>query len=343
MSKLKLTDIHKYYRNGETVHALRGISLEFRENEFVSILGPSGCGKTTLLNIIGGLDRYDSGGIELGGLSTKNFNDVDWDAYRNRFIGFVFQNYNLITHQTVLQNVEIALTLSGISAAERRRRANEALASVGLSDQIMKKPNQLSGGQTQRVAIARALVNNPEIILADEPTGSLDSQASVQLIEILKEISEIRLVILVTHNIALADKYSSRIIQLLDGETQSDSNPLLNEPERENEAKKLLSADKKILKKTSMSMATAVALSFMNLLTKKGRTITTAIAGSIGIIGVALVLALSTGLSNYMTQMQTETLVGLPIIIADGHYVIDRNWTEDVDWSLSGGAGEADK
>ena len=381
MSKLKLADIHKYYRNGEVVHALRGISLEFKENEFVSILGPSGCGKTTLLNIIGGLDRYDSGGIELGGLSTKNFNDVDswrglhtpplcgghkvcnpspipyenkiprcsaagyfdWDAYRNRSIGFVFQNYNLITHQTVLQNVEIALTLSGITAAERRRRAKEALASVGLSDQIMKKPNQLSGGQTQRVAIARALVNNPEIILADEPTGSLDSQASVQLMEILKEISKTRLVILVTHNIALADKYSSRIIQLLDGETQSDSNPLLNESEKESEAKRLLSADKKTLKKTSMSMKTAVALSFMNLLTKRGRSITTAIAGSIGIIGVALVLALSTGLSNYMTQMQTETLVGLPIIIADGHYVIDRNWTEDVDWSLSGGAGEADK
>ncbi len=326
MSKLKLTDIKKTYRNGEIVHALKDVSLEFRENEFIAILGPSGCGKTTLLNVIGGLDRYDSGDLMLGDLSTKNFKDADWDAYRNRSIGFVFQNYNLITHQTVLQNVEIALTLSGVSTAERRRRAKDALASVGLSDQIKKKPNQLSGGQMQRVAIARALVNNPEIILADEPTGALDSHASVQLMEILKEISKTRLVIMVTHNAELADKYSSRIIRLLDGEVQSDSNPLLKDKESKKEVKKLQPVDKKALKKTSMSMKTAGALSFKNLLTKKGRTITTAFAASIGIIGVALVLALSTGFSGYMTQMQTESLAGMPITINEAPQTIDTGW-----------------
>ena len=324
MSKLKLTNITKTYRNGEIVHALQGVSLEFRENEFVSILGPSGCGKTTMLNIIGGLDRYDTGDMELSGLSTKNFKDADWDAYRNRSIGFVFQTYNLIGHQSVLQNVEIALTLSGVSAAERKRRAKEALTSVGLADQMKKKPNQLSGGQMQRVAIARALVNNPEIILADEPTGALDSQTSVQLMEILKEISKTRLVIMVTHNGELADKYSSRIITLLDGEVQSDSNPLFKDGEKKKTEKTYTPVDKKTLNKTSMSMKTASTLSFKNLLTKKVRTVTTAFAGSIGIIGVALVLALSTGLSDYMTQLQTESLAGLPISINEMPMTIER-------------------
>ena len=324
MSKLKLTDITKTYRNGETVHALKGVSLEFRESEFVSILGPSGCGKTTLLNIIGGLDRYDSGDLMLSGLSTKNFKDADWDAYRNRSIGFVFQTYNLIGHQTVLQNVEIAMTLSGISSAERQRRAKEALQSVGLINQMKKKPNQLSGGQMQRVAIARALVNNPDIILADEPTGALDSQTSVQVMEILKEIAKTKLVIMVTHNGELAEQYSSRIITLLDGEVQSDSNPLFKDKENKKAEEKSQPVDKQKLKKTSMSMKTASTLSFKNLLTKKGRTITTAFAGSIGIIGVALVLALSSGLSGYMAQLQTDSLAGFPITITEMPQTLDR-------------------
>ena len=324
MSKLTVTDIEKTYRNGETVHALKGVSLEFRENEFVSVLGPSGCGKTTLLNIIGGLDRYDSGDMELGGQSTKQFKDADWDGYRNRSIGFVFQSYNLIGHQTVLQNVEIAMTLSGVSAGERRRRAKEALASVGLSDQRKKKPNQLSGGQMQRVAIARALVNNPEIILADEPTGALDSHTSVQVMEILKEIAKTKLVIMVTHNGELAEQYSSRIIKLLDGELQSDSNPPHRDKAVGRGAPGAPSADKKSLKRTSMSVKTAVTLSFKNLLTKKGRTVTTAVAGSIGIIGVALVLALSSGLSGYMAQTQRESLAGLPVSIGESPQTLER-------------------
>jgi len=325
MSKLKITNIEKIYRSGETVHALKGVSLEFRADEFVSILGPSGCGKTTLLNIIGGLDRYDSGDIELGGLSTKNFKDSDWDAYRNRSIGFVFQNYNLISHQTVLQNVEIAMTISGVSVYERKRRAKEALKSVGLGDQLRKKPNQLSGGQMQRVAIARALVNNPEIILADEPTGALDSQTSIQVMEILKKIAKTKLVIMVTHNGELAEQYSSRIIRLLDGELQSDTNPLFKntgEPDDSAQSAKPFKPSK--TSKTSMSMITAATLSLKNLLTKKGRTVTTAIAGSIGIIGVALVLALSSGLSDYMTQMQRESLSGLPISINEAPQTIER-------------------
>ncbi len=307
--KLQLKNIIKTYKSGETVTALKGVSLSFRDSEFVSILGPSGCGKTTMLNIIGGLDRYDSGDLIIGGLSTKEFKASDWDAYRNRSIGFVFQSYNLIGHQTVLQNVEVALTLSGVSASERRRRAKEALASVGLSTQLKKKPNQLSGGQMQRVAIARALVNNPDIILADEPTGALDSQTSVQIMEILKDIAKTRLVIMVTHNGELANRYSSRIIQLLDGELIADSNPPeedeLNMPTEKRER----------FKKTSMSLFTATSLSFRNLLTKRGRTIITSFAGSIGIIGVALVLFLSQGLSNYMEQMQKDTLSGFPITI----------------------------
>jgi len=310
MLKLRLENVKKTYRSGEVVTALRGVSMDFRDSEFVSILGPSGCGKTTLLNIIGGLDRYDSGELAIGGVSTQKFRDADWDAYRNRSIGFVFQSYNLIGHQTVLHNVEIALTLSGVSAAERKRRATQALEEVGLADQIKKKPNQLSGGQMQRVAVARALVNNPGIILADEPTGALDSQTSVQLMEIMKKIAQTRLVIMVTHNGELAERYSSRIIRLLDGEVQSDSNP--PEPEdavpAEPEAKKF--------KKTSMSLWSAAGLSFKNLLTKRGRTAITSFAGSIGIIGVALVLALSGGLTSYMDQMQSETLSGFPLTIS---------------------------
>lgn len=318
MPKLKLTDIMKTYGNGEVVHALNGISIEFRESELVSILGPSGCGKTTLLNIIGGLDRYDSGELELGNISTKKFKGSDWDAYRNQSIGFVFQNYNLIGHQSVLQNVEIAMTLSGVSANERKRRAKEALESVGLADQIHKKPNQLSGGQMQRVAIARALVNNPDIILADEPTGALDSHTSIQVMEILKEIAEDKLVIMVTHNAELAEQYSSRIIRILDGELQSDTNPVFKD-EASAEKPKINVQEKKKekLKKTSMSLITATNLSFKNLLSKKWRTVITAFAGSVGIIGVALVLALSSGLSSYMSQMQSDTLSGYPITITE--------------------------
>jgi putative ABC transport system permease protein len=320
MLKLKLDKITKTYLSGEEVIALKDVSLSFRESEFVAVLGPSGCGKTTLLNIIGGLDRYTSGDLIINGMSTKKFKDGDWDAYRNRSIGFVFQSYNLIGHQTVLQNVEIAMTLSGVSASERKRRAMEALAEVGIADQHKKKPNQLSGGQMQRVAIARALVNNPDIILADEPTGALDSQTSVQLMDILHEIAKTRLVIMVTHNGELAEKYSNRIVRLLDGSIQSDSNPVTEEEVRKGITQK---TDGETLKKTAMSLSTATSLSFRNLLTKRGRTIMTAFAGSIGIIGVALVLALSAGLSTYMDSMQSSTLAGYPITITTGEQTID--------------------
>ncbi len=319
MLKLKLENILKTYKSGETVTALQGVSLGFRQNEFVSVLGPSGCGKTTLLNIIGGLDRYDSGDLVINGVSTKKYKDGDWDAYRNRSIGFVFQTYNLIGHQSVLQNVEIALTLSGVSVAERRRRAKQALADVGLSDQLRKKPNQLSGGQMQRVAIARALVNDPDIVLADEPTGALDSHTSVQILEILKRVSKTRLVIMVTHNQDLAERYSTRIVRLLDGEIQSDSNPI-TQNELEAQPQK---TEKKKFKKTSMSLFTAASLSFRNLLTKRGRTVITSFAGSIGIIGVALVLALSSGLSNYMSDMQSDTLSGFPVTVSAGEQELD--------------------
>ncbi len=312
MSKLQLSNIKKSYKSGEVVTALKGISLEFRDSEFVAILGPSGCGKTTMLNIIGGLDRYDSGDLILSGLSTKNFKDKDWDAYRNNSIGFIFQNYNLISHQTVLQNVEIALTLSGVSVKERKERALEALKAVGLESQVNKKPNQMSGGQMQRVAIARVLVNNPDIILADEPTGALDSKTSVQVMEILKEIAKTKLVIMVTHNNELAKQYANRTISLLDGEITTDTNPLTDVIEETSNERK------KFLKKTAMSPSTATSLSFKNLLTKKGRTITTAFAGSIGIIGVALVLALSNGLSNYMDKQEKSTLAGFPITVSAG-------------------------
>ena len=314
---LKLTDIVKTYASGSTkVQALKGISIEFRENEFVSILGPSGCGKTTMLNIIGGLDRYDSGDLSINQKSTKQFKDGDWDAYRNHSIGFVFQNYNLIPHQSVLSNVELALTLSGVSKSERRRRAAEVLKKVGLEDQIRKKPNQMSGGQMQRVAIARALVNDPEILLADEPTGALDSETSVQIMELLKEIAKEKLVIMVTHNPDLANEYSTRIVRLLDGKITDDSNPY--HPGEYTATKTAENADgkkKKKAAKTSMSTFTAFTLSLNNLMTKKGRTILTAFAGSIGIIGIALILSLSNGFQLYIDKVQEDTLSSYPLII----------------------------
>ena len=311
---LKLTNIVKNYDVGdESVSALKGISIEFRKSEFVAILGPSGCGKTTLLNIIGGLDKYTSGDLSINGRSTKKFKDSDWDSYRNHSIGFVFQSYNLIPHQSVLANVELALTLSGVSKHERRKRAIEALKKVGLADQIRKKPNQMSGGQMQRVAIARALVNDPEILMADEPTGALDSQTSVQIMELLKEISKDKLVIMVTHNPELADEYATRIVRCLDGEIQSDSNPYEGDASvdaRISEVRKLGKS-----KKTSMSFFTALALSLNNLMTKKGRTILTSFAGSIGIIGIALILAVSTGVQAYIDKVQEDTLSSYPITI----------------------------
>lgn len=299
--------IKDYAMGGNTVHALKGISIDFRENEFVSILGQSGCGKTTMLNIIGGLDRYTDGDLIIDGVSTKKYKDRDWDTYRNHKIGFVFQSYNLIPHQTVLANVELALTLSGVSKSERRKRAIEVLEKVGLGDQLKKKPNQMSGGQMQRVAIARALINNPDILLADEPTGALDSATSVQIMEILREISKDKLIIMVTHNPELAEKYSNRIIRLVDGKVVDDSNPYTNE-------QPLKSAPEKV-KKTSMSFFTAMSLSLNNLMTKKGRTILTAFAGSIGIIGIALILSLSSGVQDYIDDIQSDTLASYPLMI----------------------------
>ena len=308
---LKLENITKDYLSGDSkVEALKGINMEFRKSEFVSILGPSGCGKTTLLNIIGGLDRYTNGDLSINGKSTKEFKDRDWDSYRNHSIGFVFQNYNLIPHQTVLSNVELALTLSGVSKEERRKRAIQALESVGLKDQIHKKPNQMSGGQMQRVAIARALVNNPDIILADEPTGALDTKTSVQIMEILKNISKDKLIIMVTHNPDLAKEYSSRVIKVLDGKVIDDTNPYNSDEETKK-------GNKKIGKKPSMSFFTALNLSLNNLMTKKGRTFLTAFAGSIGIIGIALILAISTGVQNYIDKVEEDTLSSYPIIIEE--------------------------
>ena len=305
---LKLVNITKTYLSGENeVKALKGINVEFRKNEFVSILGHSGCGKTTLLNIIGGLDRYTSGDLQIKGKSTKEFKDRDRDTYRNNSIGFVFQNYNLITHQNVLSNVELALTLSGVSREERRKRAKEMLIKVGLGDQMHKKPNQLSGGQMQRVAIARALINNPEILLADEPTGALDSATSIQIMELLKEIAKDRLVIMVTHNPELAGKYSTRIIKLLDGNITDDSNPYTGAEEKQEKRVKN--------KKTHMKFFTALSLSLNNLMTKKGRTFLTAFAGSIGIIGIALILSLSNGVQEYINKVQEDTLSTYPLTI----------------------------
>lgn len=382
---LQLKNIVKdYVTANSTVRALKGVSLSFRKSEFVAILGPSGCGKTTMLNIIGGLDRYTEGDLVISGRSTKDFKAYDWDAYRNSCIGFVFQSYNLIPHQSVLSNVELALTLSGKSKAERRQKAIDALERVGLKEQIHKRPNQLSGGQMQRVAIARAIVNDPEIILADEPTGALDSKNSVQIVDLLKEISKDRLIIMVTHNDDLAKEYATRTVKLLDGEIVGDSNPYqaeeevlvkeefvpaVMESEQEIEAKFPLENDspeaekkrgeavakykqqrekeikrennkrkaaierekKRGLKKTSMSYFTALTLSFKNLLTKKGRTILTAVAGSIGIIGIALVLSISNGFTIYIDKMQSDTLAGLPITIS--------MFTADMDKMMNGTGG----
>ena len=316
---LELRDIKKDYPMGATaVHALKGVSIQFRRSEFVSILGPSGCGKTTLLNIIGGLDQYTDGDLIINGRSTKSFQDRDWDAYRNHSVGFVFQSYNLIPHQTVLRNVELALTLSGVSRAERRDRAIEALEKVGLGSQLFKKPSEMSGGQMQRVAIARAIVNNPDIILADEPTGALDTETSVQVMELLKEISKDRLIVMVTHNPALAEQYSSRIIRVLDGELKSDSNPLSPaelEAERAADNAELEANRGKKIRKPSMSVMTSFGLSLKNLFTKKGRTTLTAFAGSIGVIGIALILSVSRGMTDYIDVMQENALSAYPLSI----------------------------
>lgn len=301
---LQIKEIHKEYKTGNLVQkALDGVSLNLRENEFVAILGPSGSGKTTLLNIIGGLDRYDSGDLIINGISTKKYKDRDWDSYRNHTIGFVFQSYNLIPHQTVLSNVELALTISGISRTERRERAKKALEQVGLGNQLHKKPNQMSGGQMQRVAIARALVNDPEILLADEPTGALDSDTSVQVMDLLKEVAKERLVVMVTHNPELAQQYATRIVKLRDGKIRSDSMPFevdesaMEEPSHRN------------MGRSSMSFLTALSLSFNNLRTKKARTILTSFAGSIGIIGIALILSLSTGVNAYIQSVEELSLI----------------------------------
>ncbi len=308
---LKLIGIKKDYMLGDmAVPALKGVDIEFRSNEFVSVLGPSGCGKTTLLNIIGGLDRYSDGDLIIRNKSTKLYRDSDWDSYRNHTIGFIFQSYNLIPHQTVLSNVELALTLSGVSKSERKKRATEALEKVGLGDQLTKKPNQMSGGQMQRVAIARALVNNPDILLADEPTGALDSETSVQIMALLKEIAQDKLVIMVTHNPDLAEEYSTRIIRLLDGAVISDTAPYKAEVEEEK-------TEKKPAKKPSMSFLTALSLSLNNLMTKKARTFLTSFAGSIGIIGIALILALSSGVNAYIARVEEETLSSYPITIEE--------------------------
>ena len=326
---LQLKDIKKdYFVAGEAVPALKGISLNFRKNEFVSILGASGCGKTTLLNIVGGLDKYTSGDLVINGKSTKEYKDGDWDTYRNHSIGFIFQSYHMIPHQTILQNVELALVIAGVDKEERRRRAVEALERVGLKEKMNSRPNQLSGGQAQRVAIARALINDPEIVLADEPTGALDSKTSVQIMELLKEISKDRLVIMVTHNPELAEQYSTRIIRLLDGLVTDDSMPYDGTEETEDavvaqedaaetdaapSAKKKTDKGKK--KRSSMSAGMAFMLSLKNLLSKWKRTLMVSLAGSIGIIGVSLVLAISSGVQGYIKDMENDMLSGNPIAI----------------------------
>ena len=322
---LELKNIKKDYPAGNgVVAALKGIDLKFRESEFVSILGPSGCGKTTMLNIIGGLDHYTSGDLIINGRSTKDFRDRDWDSYRNHSIGFVFQSYNLIPHQTVLQNVELALSLSGVPKADRKRRAREALEKVGLGDQLNKRPGEMSGGQMQRVAIARAIVNDPDIILADEPTGALDTETSIQVMDILKEIAKDRLVIMVTHNPDLAEKYSTRIIRMLDGEIKGDSKPLTvdeaaAEMQRDKARLEAKKGKKKKEKKPSMSFATSFGLSLKNLFTKKGRTALTSFAGSIGIIGIALIFAVSQGMTTYIDTIQEETLSSYPLTLEASH------------------------
>jgi putative ABC transport system permease protein len=318
---LELKNICKDYpAGGDVVHALKGIHLAFRKSEFVSILGPSGCGKTTMLNIIGGLDKYSAGDLVINGRSTKDFKARDWDAYRNYSIGFVFQSYNLIPHQSVLQNVELALSLSGVSKNERRMRAKKALEEVGLGSQLKKKPSEMSGGQMQRVAIARALVNNPDIILADEPTGALDSETSVQVMDILKEVAKDRLVVMVTHNPELAEKYSTRIIRMLDGTIIDDSAPLTSEEiSREHQLEQAKADQEKKIRKPSMSMATSFGLSLKNLFTKKGRTTLTAFAGSIGIIGIALIYAVSQGMTSYIDTLQEDTLASYPLTLEAQH------------------------
>lgn len=328
---LQIKNISKQYRTGDLVqNALRNVNVSLRDNEFVSILGPSGSGKTTLLNIIGGLDRYDSGDLVINGISTKEYKDRDWDSYRNHTIGFVFQSYNLIPHQSILANVELALTIAGISRGERRKRAKKALEEVGLGDQLHKKPNQMSGGQMQRVAIARALVNDPDILLADEPTGALDTETSVQVMELLKEVAKDRLVVMVTHNPELAEKYSTRIIKLRDGRILDDSDPYTPEtlPEK---------TEQKNMGKAKMSFATSLSLSFNNLRTKKGRTILTAFAGSIGIIGIALILALSTGVNGYISDIQKDTMSSYPITISAE--TIDMTDMMGMRGSMMGGRG----
>ncbi|MCL2370200.1 MAG: ABC transporter ATP-binding protein/permease [Firmicutes bacterium] len=343
---IKLNDIRKnYYVGDNVIQALKGVSLEFRQSEFIAILGPSGCGKTTMLNILGGLDKYESGDIMVDGSSTRDFKDKDWDAYRNNFIGFVFQSYNLIPHQTVLQNVELALTIGGISAGERRKRATEALNSVGLGDQLYKKTTQISGGQMQRVAIARALVNNPQVILADEPTGALDSTTSVQIMDILKEVAKDRLVVMVTHNGELAKQYASRIVSFRDGLLVSDTNPYAAEgsatpvvastPETSDDTKKKTNSNKLKVNHTRMGFTTALRLSLKNLFTKKVRTFITAFAGSIGIISVALVLAITNGFSGEISRMQRGALADFPIQISRNHL--------DVGQLITGGGGGDDR
>lgn len=337
---LKLIDIKKDYATGASaVHALKGVTLSFRRNEFVSILGASGCGKTTMLNIIGGLDKYTSGDLVINGKSTKAYKDRDWDVYRNHRIGFVFQSYNLIPHQTVLGNVEIALTIAGLPKAERKARAAEALKKVGLEKELHKRPNQLSGGQMQRVAIARALVNNPEILLADEPTGALDTETSVQIMDLIREIAGERLVIMVTHNPELAEQYSTRIVKLQDGLVLSDSNPYDGEDytpvqetetveevaqEEQTEEKVETPVKKKRTKKerSAMSFGTSLGLSARNLMSKKGRTTVTSIAGSIGIISVCLVLALSNGFNNFIAKTEEDMLASSPVGVA--RQTVDR-------------------
>lgn len=321
---LQIKNISKQYKTGDLVqNALSDVSLNLRDNEFVSILGPSGSGKTTLLNIIGGLDRYDSGDLIINGISTKEYKDKDWDSYRNHTIGFVFQSYNLIPHQSVLANVELALTISGISKSERRKRAGEALKQVGLGDQLHKKPNQMSGGQMQRVAIARALVNNPDILLADEPTGALDTETSIQIMELLQEVAKDRLVVMVTHNPELAQQYSTRIVKLRDGKITDDSYPY--EPDAEMQEK----PEHRSMGRAKMSFLTSLSLSFNNLRTKKGRTLLTSFAGSIGIIGIALILSLSSGVNEYISGIQKDTMTSYPITIS----------SETVDMSSMMGAG----
>ena len=311
---LEIKKVSKVYETaGFKQKALDNVSIKFRENEFVSILGQSGSGKTTLLNIVGGLDQYTKGDLIINGISTKKFKDRDWDTYRNHRVGFVFQSYNLIPHQTALQNVELALTLSGVSKEERRKRAKDALKKVGLEDHINKRPNQMSGGQMQRIAIARALVNNPDILLADEPTGALDSETSIQVMELLKEIAKDKLVIMVTHNPDLAEEYSTRIIKLLDGKVVNDSNPLSEKDEKKEKEKEKQEPEKS--NKTHMSFFTALSLSLNNLMTKKGRTILTAFAGSIGIIGIALIMSLSNGVQEYIKRVEEDTLSSYPLTI----------------------------